>query len=96
MPQGTVKWFNNAKGYGFVIDDQGGDDLFVHYSYINMEGFRTLRQGQRVSFNCQEAPLGRHAVDIVILDAPALINETDSAYPHFTSSDLLNPIAQTN
>lgn len=64
MARGTVKWFNNAKGYGFIIPDEGGDDLFVHYSYVNMEGYRTLKAGQRVEYDTQEAPKGLHAVNI--------------------------------
>ncbi|MEJ2669898.1 MAG: cold shock domain-containing protein [Gammaproteobacteria bacterium] len=64
MAKGTVKWFNNAKGYGFIIADEGGDDLFVHYSYVNMEGYRTLKAGQRVEYDTQEAPKGLHAVNI--------------------------------
>lgn len=64
MARGTVKWFNNAKGYGFIIPDEGGDDLFVHYSYVNMEGYRTLKACQRVEYDTQEAPKGLHAVNI--------------------------------
>jgi CspA family cold shock protein len=64
MARGTVKWFNNAKGYGFIIPDAGGDDLFVHYSYVNMEGYRTLKAGQRVEYDTQEAPKGLHAINI--------------------------------
>ena len=48
MATGTVKWFNNAKGYGFVRPDEGGDDLFVHYSYIQEDGYKTLYAGQNV------------------------------------------------
>jgi len=64
MAKGTVKWFNNAKGYGFIIPDAGGDDLFVHYSYVNMEGYRTLKAGQSVEYDTQEAPKGLHASNI--------------------------------
>lgn len=49
MPEGTVKWFNDAKGYGFIIQE-GGDDLFVHHSAILMDGFKSLAEGERVSF----------------------------------------------
>ncbi len=68
MSHGKVKWFNNAKGFGFVIDDNGGDDLFVHYSYINSEGYKTLKTGQRVRFDVQEAPNGRHAIQVELID----------------------------
>jgi CspA family cold shock protein len=61
---GTVKWFNDAKGYGFVQPDGGGPDVFVHYSAIVMEGYRTLTQGSRVSFYLVEGPKGYLAQDI--------------------------------
>ncbi len=67
MQTGRVKWFNNAKGYGFVRPDQGGDDLFVHYSYITMDGYKTLKAGQPVSFDIKEAPKGNHAINLNIL-----------------------------
>ncbi len=50
MKTGTVKWFNNAKGFGFISPDEGGQDLFVHYSDIQMDGYRNLEQGQRVTY----------------------------------------------
>jgi CspA family cold shock protein len=68
MSQGKVKWFNNTKGYGFVIDDNGGDDLFVHYSYINSTGYKTLKSGQMVRFDIQEAPNGRHAIKVELIE----------------------------
>ena len=61
---GTVKWFNNAKGYGFILSESGGEDLFAHYSSIQMPGYKTLRAGQRVEFDVQEGPKGSHAVNI--------------------------------
>jgi cold shock protein len=64
MATGKVKWFNNAKGYGFIRPDSGGDDLFVHYSYINMDGYKTLKAGQEISYDEREAPKGQHAVNI--------------------------------
>ena len=61
---GTVKWFNNAKGYGFILPAAGGDDLFAHYTAIQMEGYRTLKAGQQVVFDVEEGPKGDHAVNI--------------------------------
>ncbi len=67
MATGKVKWFNNAKGYGFIRPDTGGEDLFVHYSYICMEGYRSLKAGQQVTYDVREAPKGLHAVNIGIV-----------------------------
>jgi CspA family cold shock protein len=61
MATGVVKWFNNAKGYGFVTPDDGEQDVFVHFSAIEMEGYRTLKEGQRVEFEVQQGPKGLHA-----------------------------------
>lgn len=65
MSTGQVKWFNNAKGFGFILPDDGGDDLFAHYSSIGMEGYKTLKAGQAVSFDTIEGPKGLHATNIV-------------------------------
>ncbi|MBQ8291443.1 MAG: cold-shock protein [Clostridia bacterium] len=56
MCQGTVKWFNAEKGYGFIANDEGGDDIFVHFSAIVMEGYKRLREGQKVSFETEADP----------------------------------------
>ncbi len=64
MPTGTVKWFNNAKGFGFILPDAGGDDIFAHYSAIEMEGYRTLKAGQPVSFDVSQGDKGLHATHI--------------------------------
>ena len=70
MATGTVKWFNNAKGYGFILPDGGGTDLFAHYSAITMSGYKTLRAGQMVEFEVQDGPKGLHAVNIRAMGAP--------------------------
>ena len=64
MSTGQVKWFNNAKGFGFILPDEGGGDLFAHYSAITMEGYKTLKAGQAVSFDIVEGPKGLHAANI--------------------------------
>ncbi|MGK0221929.1 MAG: CspA family cold shock protein [Limisphaerales bacterium] len=64
MAVGKVKWFNNAKGYGFILSDDGDEDLFAHYSAIEMEGYKTLKAGQPVQFEIEEGPKGLHAIAI--------------------------------
>ena len=65
---GKVKWFNNAKGFGFICPDNGGEDIFAHYSTIQMEGYRTLKAGQTVGFELIEGPKGLHAQKIEVLE----------------------------
>jgi len=64
MAMGPVKWFNDAKGFGFIEPEGGGDDVFAHFSAIQMEGFRTLKQGGRVSFELVQGPKGQLAQNI--------------------------------
>jgi CspA family cold shock protein len=64
MAKGTVKWFNDAKGYGFITPDDGSEDLFAHFSAINMSGFKTLKEGQKVSFDVVQGPKGKQASNI--------------------------------
>lgn len=71
MPTGKVKWFNNAKGYGFILPEEGGEDLFVHYSSIQMEGYKTLKAGQLVEYETVKSPKGFHAVNIRALEGAA-------------------------
>jgi CspA family cold shock protein len=69
MAIGTVKWFNDAKGFGFIEPEGGGADVFAHFSAIQMEGFRTLKQGSRVSYDRVQGPKGDLAQNIRPLDA---------------------------
>lgn len=62
--KGTVKWFNEEKGYGFISQNNGGPDVFVHFKAITSDGFKTLREGQAVSFSTTEGPKGLQAVDV--------------------------------
>ena len=64
MPIGTVKWFSNAKGYGFIAPDEGGEDVFAHFSAIEMDGYRSLKEGQNVEFEVTEGPKGLQAAKI--------------------------------
>ena len=65
MATGTVKWFNDSKGYGFIARDNGESDVFVHFSAINGSGFRSLTEGQKVDFEVQEGPKGPQAANVV-------------------------------
>ncbi|MCG6577425.1 cold shock domain-containing protein CspD [Pseudomonas sp. AF32] len=65
---GKVKWFNNAKGYGFILATGRDEDLFAHYSAINMEGYKTLKAGQPVKFDVIQGPKGLHAVNITPIE----------------------------
>ena len=64
MAQGTVKWFNAEKGFGFITPDEGGTDLFVHHTAIQTQGFRTLEEKQRVSFDVVQGPKGLQAANV--------------------------------
>ena len=66
MNKGTVKWFNNQKGYGFISDEQG-NDVFVHYSGLNMEGFKSLEEGQAVTYDLNEGARGMQAANVTKL-----------------------------
>lgn len=84
MATGTVKWFNNAKGYGFILPDNGGEDLFAHYSSIEMDGYKTLKAGQAVSFDTIGGDKGLHATNIkenenTSLEDNAITNEPNSS-----------------
>ena len=68
MAIGTVKWFSNSKGYGFISPDAGGEDVFAHFSAIQMDGYKTLNEGQKVEFEITEGPKGLQAANIKTAD----------------------------
>ncbi len=64
MATGTVKWFNDSKGFGFITPDGGGEDVFAHFSAIQTKGFKSLKEGQRVTFDVTDGPKGKQAANI--------------------------------
>ncbi|WP_426811305.1 cold shock domain-containing protein CspD [Pseudomonas sp. WOUb67] len=86
MASGKVKWFNNAKGYGFINEEGKDEDLFAHYSAIQMDGYKTLKAGQAVSFEIIQGPKGLHAVNIS--NAAAAAHESTSARPASSTADV--------
>lgn len=81
MEKGVVKWFNNAKGYGFILPEGSNQDVFVHYSSINMNGYRTLVTGQPVLFDAISGNKGLHATAIKVLDDGAEVPSTENQEP---------------
>jgi CspA family cold shock protein len=79
MATGTVKWFNDAKGFGFIEPDQGGGDVFAHFSAIQMDGFRTLKQGSKVKYELTVGPKGMLAQSIQPITAEDAVNEPADA-----------------
>jgi len=70
MSKGTVKWFSNSKGYGFISPTEGGEDIFAHFSVITMDGYKTLKKGQFVEYEVVAGPKGQQATEIKLGDIP--------------------------
>jgi CspA family cold shock protein len=88
MPSGTVKWFNDAKGFGFIQPDGGGADAFAHFSAIQMEGFKSLKEGQRVDFELTQGAKGLMAANILAAaETPATLKPPVTQDSHLTSQD---------
>jgi CspA family cold shock protein len=77
MALGTVKWFNDAKGFGFIEPQEGGDDVFAHFSAIQMEGFRTLKQGSQVTFDLVQGPKGQLAQNIQPMESGSVVRQAE-------------------
>jgi cold shock protein len=75
MPQGIVKWFSDAKGFGFIEPDGGGEDVFAHFSAVVMDGYRSLKAGTRVSYELVEGPKGMSAAQIQSQGSPTVAAE---------------------
>jgi len=91
MPNGTVKWFNNSKGYGFIVEDGETEDLFAHFSSIQMEGYKTLKAGQKVTFEKQPNGKGIHAINISALE----VAQTDLAEQAPQETATINPTKES-
>ncbi|MFT6388301.1 MAG: CspA family cold shock protein [Cellvibrionaceae bacterium] len=93
MATGKVKWFNNAKGYGFILSEDESEDLFAHYTSIEMEGYKTLRAGQAVNFEITKGDKGLHAVSITAKES---IEEAASVTGETTSEQLAKSHLETS
>ena len=86
MPSGTVKWFNDAKGFGFIEPDGGGPDAFAHFSAIQMDGYKSLKEGARVSFELSQGPKGLMAINIQS-ETPNTASITQALAPGMNKED---------
>lgn len=89
MEKGVVKWFNNSKGYGFLQSEDNSKDIFIHYSSIDMDGYRTLRTGQTVLFEAIDGPKGLHATAIEIISADDKSNVEKTSYANNSQKETM-------
>ena len=87
MSQGVVKWFNNAKGFGFIISEDGEEDFFAHYSAITMDGYKTLKAGQPVTFGITKGEKGLHAVNIIAVSDIETVETAETLASQDSQSD---------
>lgn len=87
MSKGVVKWFNNAKGFGFIISEDGEDDFFAHYSAITMDGYKTLKAGQPVTFDIAKGEKGLHAVNIIVVSDIETVETAETLTSQDSQSD---------
>ena len=95
MATGTVKWFNDAKGFGFIEPEAGGEDIFAHFSAIQMEGFRSLKQGGRVRFEVVQGPKGQLAQNISPIDADSADEPASVTATAIAATAPITPTAPT-
>jgi len=88
--EGTVKWFNNQKGWGFIVPEGGNDDIFVHYSEIKGEGFKTLKAGQQVTYQLEEGQKGLYAKDVYAMDSEGDEESIEDSLYEFDDLDELD------
>jgi CspA family cold shock protein len=86
---GVVKWFNNVKGFGFIEPENGDGDIFVHYSEIQSDGYKTLSRGQAVTYDVREGPKGMQALNVVATEHAEQIEEDDSIEPEHAEAESL-------
>ena len=91
MALGTVKWFNDAKGFGFIEPEGGGEDIFAHFSSVKMEGFRTLKQGSKVDYEVVDGPKGRLAQNITLVETKGVSEKSRApALPTPSNTELVS------
>ena len=96
MDKGTVKWFSNSKGFGFIEPIGGGPDIFIHFSAIQMEGFKTLEPGAQVEFELVQGPKGQQANALTVTSSPERELESESAGPKSKEGRLRTPQFRAN